>query len=161
ASTDDSSGCGGQCCVRRSRPMARAPSRPGAGGVQFRGYGAGGSASRRKLAAWHFRGFRERVFGVSPEIDHPLHRILMAPDSSRAAQIAALETYIRETWPKLTRSVQTLCQSATDPKTGERPGSPHILYLSPRENEQAVERRLRECMSAEDFARIEIRPIPG
>jgi Neutral trehalase len=85
----------------------------------------------------------------------------MAPDSSRAAQIAALETYIRETWPKLTRSVQTLCQSATDPKTGERPGSPHILYLSPRENEQAVEGRLRECMSAEDFARIEIRPIPG
>ncbi len=84
-----------------------------------------------------------------------------SPSTNGKATVESLRTYIRETWPKLTRSVHTLCESAGDPKTDERRNAPHILYLSPREDATAVKRRLHECLSAEDFARIEMRPIPG
>lgn len=77
------------------------------------------------------------------------------------AQVESLKTYIRKTWPTLTRNIRTLCDNASDPKTDEGAGDPHILYLSPREDEEAVRRRLHENLSSEDFKRIEIRSIPG
>ena len=70
--------------------------------------------------------------------------------------------YIKTNWQILTRSNRELARSAYDPKFTE-PGTNarSIVYLPARENRAAVERDLRAQMSAQDFARLDLRGLPG
>lgn len=69
-----------------------------------------------------------------------------------------LETYIEQTWHALQRSGRHLAQAAIDPKLGERENFP--VYLSSRENLDAVKARLRREGGESALLGIEWRVLP-
>src|SRR5436305_11332893 len=89
------------------------------------------------------------------------------------AQLEQARAYIRRSWHTLTRSNRDLAAAAVDPKfkpdevdpkfkpdEGARPDAvprppyPWPVYVARDEDTEAIERRLRAEMTAEDFARI-------
>ena len=79
------------------------------------------------------------------------------PDRAAAA---ALREYITKSWTTLTRSVRDLPQAARDPKMEPGPGGRWPVYLSPREDRAIVETRLREALTPEQLAGLEIKRLP-
>lgn len=79
------------------------------------------------------------------------------------AQLQALRRYIKDGWRTLSRSNKQLAVAALDPKFAKmRPANaPSIVYYPPIENRAALEKSLKSQMSAADFARIELRPLPA
>jgi alpha,alpha-trehalase len=92
-----------------------------------------------------------------------------AQERATPAQLAAAREYVRRGWRTLTRSERDLLSAATDPKfqstlSAEQGVPPRLLrwpvYVARGENLAAVRRRLRARMTAEDFARVELRRLP-
>jgi alpha,alpha-trehalase len=83
-----------------------------------------------------------------------------AADRATAAQLEAIQKYIKRGWHTLTRSNAQLAKAAADPKFQLRPGARWPVYVPRRENLKRIEQTLRAEMSPEDFARIELRPLP-
>jgi alpha,alpha-trehalase len=77
-----------------------------------------------------------------------------------AAQLQAVRRYIKQSWHTLTRSNAQLAAAAVDPKFKRAEGR-WPVYVPAREDVGRIERALRAQMSADDFARIEIRRLPG
>src|SRR5947209_796551 len=87
------------------------------------------------------------------------------------AQLEQARAYIRRSWHTLTRSNRDLAAAAVDPKfkpdEGARPDAvprppyPWPVYVARDEDTEAIERRLRAEMTAEDFARIRLRQLPA
>ncbi|HKQ06875.1 MAG TPA: trehalase family glycosidase [Blastocatellia bacterium] len=87
---------------------------------------------------------------------------LPARQTGRAtpAQLQAIRDYIKQSWHTLERSNARLADAAVDPKFKAGAGARSPVYVSRKENVSEVEARLRRQMTAEDFARIEIRQLP-
>src|SRR5260370_33150161 len=76
------------------------------------------------------------------------------------AQVRSLQSYIRQTWTTLTRSNRQLAIAAPDPKFPAPAGGRWPIYVSAKENLQAIQSKLRDEMPAADFNKIEIRQLP-
>jgi alpha,alpha-trehalase len=83
-----------------------------------------------------------------------------AADRATAAQLEAIRKYIKQGWHTLTRSNAQLAKAAADPKFHLQPGARWPVYVPRREDLKRIEQTLRAEMSPEDFARIELRPLP-
>ena len=84
----------------------------------------------------------------------------LAADRATARQLQDIQTYIKQGWHTLTRSNAQLAKAAADPKFHLQPGTRWPVYVPRSENLKRVEQTLRAEMSPEDFARIELRPLP-
>ncbi|HEX8556796.1 MAG TPA: trehalase family glycosidase [Pyrinomonadaceae bacterium] len=105
----------------------------------------------------------------------PLLAAPFAPAAARQqratpAQLAAARDYVRRGWRTLTRSNRDLAAAAVDPKfkaaleargAGESAPPRWPVYVARDESLGAVARDLRAQMSAADFARVELRRLPG
>lgn len=81
-------------------------------------------------------------------------------ESPRATpeQLTQIFQYIKENWRTLSRSNKDLAKSAADPKFGSQTERAFV-YIPRSENFQAVAAKLEREMSAEDFARLELRVL--
>jgi alpha,alpha-trehalase len=74
-------------------------------------------------------------------------------------QLQSVRKYIKQSWHTLSRSNAQLARAAVDPKfptqTEKWP-----VYVARSEDLQRIERGLRAMMTAQDFARIELRQLP-
>jgi alpha,alpha-trehalase len=68
--------------------------------------------------------------------------------------------YIKLTWKTLTRSHANLATAAVDPKSKPLPDGRWPVYAGKDENLGVLEKQLRAQMSAADFAKIQILPLP-
>jgi alpha,alpha-trehalase len=82
-------------------------------------------------------------------------------DRASARQLQAIQQYIKQGWHTLTRSNAQLAGAAVDPKFHPSQADYRWpVYVPARENLKRIEESLRAQMSAQDFARIELRPLP-
>jgi alpha,alpha-trehalase len=81
-------------------------------------------------------------------------------DRASAAQLQAIQKYIKQSWHTLMRSNHRLADAAVDPKFKSKVGSRWPVYVSRKENFNEIEAKLRKEMPASDFAKIEIRRLP-
>lgn len=77
-----------------------------------------------------------------------------------AAQLQSARTYIKRSWHTLTRSNAQLAKASVDPKFKRTEGS-WPVYVPAREDVGRIEQALRAQMTADDLARIELRPLPA
>ncbi|MER3426492.1 MAG: alpha,alpha-trehalase [Pyrinomonas sp.] len=83
----------------------------------------------------------------------------IAQQRASGQELRAIKEYIHRSWRLLRRSNAQLAQAAVDPKF--KPSSVRWpVYISPREDLAAVEKRLAAEMSPADLARIELRTLP-
>jgi alpha,alpha-trehalase len=82
-------------------------------------------------------------------------------DRATARQLQAIQKYIKQGWHTLTRSNAQLARAAVDPKF-HPPQADYRwpVYVPGNENLQRIEQTLRSQMKPEDFARLELRPLP-
>lgn len=83
-----------------------------------------------------------------------------APDRATTAQLRSIRRYIKHNWRTLARSNAQLAAAAVDPKFPVPAGGRWPVYVSRREDLRRIEQRLRAQMSADDFAKIELRQLP-
>jgi alpha,alpha-trehalase len=76
------------------------------------------------------------------------------------ADLDALHAYIALGWALLTRGPRDLPTAAIDPKFPARDGRA-LVYLAPREDPDAVRRRLTEVLPAPALAGLELRRLPA
>lgn len=81
-------------------------------------------------------------------------------DHASLAQLESIRAYIKQSWHTLERSNAKLADAAVDPKFKTLGGSRWPVYVSRKENRDAVETKLRQEMTATDFAKIDIRRLP-
>jgi alpha,alpha-trehalase len=82
-------------------------------------------------------------------------------DRASAQQLEAIQKYIKQGWHTLTRSNAQLAKAAVDPKFHPQADSHWPVYVPGRENVKVIQQTLRSQMSPQDFASIEIRPLPA
>jgi alpha,alpha-trehalase len=93
----------------------------------------------------------------------PEHAVFVPPP--RCAGIpeetwVRLRLYISEMWASLTRDMKHAIEAGVDPKT--EGDSPSVnIYVSGLESCEEVSRRLQRMLSPEDFACINLQPLPG
>ena len=83
-----------------------------------------------------------------------------APDRASAAQLQAIQKYIKQSWHTLTRSSAQLAKAAPDPKFKVPADGRWPVYVSRRENIKRIEETLRAQMTPADFAQIQLRQLP-
>ncbi len=76
-------------------------------------------------------------------------------------QIQAVRDYIKATWKTLTRSLNHIVEAAKDPKIDHEEDKPWLVYISPQEDLDKVKESIREVLTEEKFAEIEIRTLPA
>jgi alpha,alpha-trehalase len=81
-------------------------------------------------------------------------------DKANPEQLQAIQKYIKQGWHTLTRSNAQLAKAAVDPKFHPKADNHWPVYVPSRENLKRIEQSLRAQMSPQDFARIELRPLP-
>lgn len=82
------------------------------------------------------------------------------PEKASAAQLQAIQKYIKESWHTLTRSSAQLAKAAPDPKFKIPADGRWPVYVSRRENIERIEATLRTQMPPADFAKIQLRQLP-
>jgi alpha,alpha-trehalase len=90
----------------------------------------------------------------------PLASSESAPEKASAAQLQAIQKYIKQSWQTLTRSSAQLAKAAPDPKFKVPADGRWPVYVSRRENLKRIEETLRAQMTAADFAQIQLRQLP-
>ena len=88
----------------------------------------------------------------------PLHS--QEPAWPDAGSVAALRQYIDRSWTTLTRSMRDLPEAARDPKMSPGPDGRWPVYLSRREDRDAVEARLRAELTESQMGALELRRLP-
>lgn len=81
--------------------------------------------------------------------------------SLQPEQIQAVKIYIKQTWKTLYRSHQHLLQAARDPKLEHAEGQPYLVYISPQEDRDSIERSLKQTLSEQEWSQIELRVFPA
>ncbi|HEY9738361.1 MAG TPA: trehalase family glycosidase [Trichocoleus sp.] len=76
-------------------------------------------------------------------------------------QVKVLRAYIKTTWGTLSRSLTHILAAARDDKVEHRPGQTWPVYISTKEDRKAVEQALQAALPAEEFAQIDLRPLPA
>lgn len=74
--------------------------------------------------------------------------------------LAAVKTYIKQTWKTLTRSPANIIAAAFDEKIAHGSGQPWPIYISEREDFTRAVARLQAAVTPEDFARIAPKLLP-
>ena len=77
-----------------------------------------------------------------------------------AEKAISIFDYIRQTWTDFTRSHRNLAAAAVDPKFPAPAGGRWPVYVASSENLSNVQAQLRAEMSATDFSKIDVRPLP-
>jgi alpha,alpha-trehalase len=90
----------------------------------------------------------------------PLASSESAADRASAAQLRAIQKYVKQSWHTLTRSSAQLAKAAPDPKFKVPADGRWPVYVSRRENLKRIEETLRAQMPAADFAQIQLRQLP-
>jgi alpha,alpha-trehalase len=78
--------------------------------------------------------------------------------SAAPAQLDALFAYIKRGWTTLSRSPKALAQAAADSKVEQ--GARALVYVPAGESVEKIAGTLKESMSPEELARIELRALP-
>ncbi len=68
--------------------------------------------------------------------------------------------YIKQTWTVLTRSNKNLANAAVDPKFKPEPDGRWPVYVPKSDDARSIEAALRRDMSAQDFKKVDLRPLP-
>ncbi|HEV2826584.1 MAG TPA: trehalase family glycosidase [Pyrinomonadaceae bacterium] len=89
----------------------------------------------------------------------PLASSESAPENASAAQLQAIQKYIKQSWHTLTRSSAQLAKAAPDPKFKVPADGRWPVYVSRRENIKRIEETLRAQMTPADFAQIQLRQL--
>lgn len=76
-----------------------------------------------------------------------------------AAQQPSIFDYIKTSWSTLERTHANLLEAARDPKFGDR--AKWTVYVSAREDREAVLKALQAAVKPADLAQLEIRTLPG
>jgi alpha,alpha-trehalase len=82
------------------------------------------------------------------------------PQTAATAERQPILAYIHDTWKVLTRSNRTLAAAAADPKFHAGPDGRWPVYIARDQNLAGIELEFRQGMSAEDFAKIQVRSLP-
>jgi alpha,alpha-trehalase len=106
------------------------------------------------------QGGNARIAGAVGLVLGSLQAMANRPAAPAPTTIPILD-YIKRTWNVLTRSNQTLLAAAVDPKGTPLQDGRWPLYISRTEDAERVTRELRAAMSADDFAKIEVRTLPA
>lgn len=78
------------------------------------------------------------------------------PSSQR---LQAVKDYIKQTWTTLTRSRSHILEAAKDSKIDLPPGQRPVVYISPKEDFEAIEREIKEAVGSAEFEQIELRVL--
>jgi alpha,alpha-trehalase len=93
-----------------------------------------------------------------------LHRLVLGAVlvalATPGVQREPILDYIKRTWTVLTRSHRTLAAAAADPKFHPAADRRWPVYVPPNEDPGRIERQLRQEISAADFRKIAILPLP-
>lgn len=84
-----------------------------------------------------------------------------APNADQQPRPTPILVYIRATWGTLTRSNRTLAAAAVDPKSRPEANGRLPVYIPVSEDAARIAESLRREMSATDFAKIDLRPMPA
>jgi alpha,alpha-trehalase len=84
----------------------------------------------------------------------------LSADRATTQQLEAIQNYIKQSWHTLTRSNAQLASAAVDPKFHPQGDQRWPVYIPRTENLKRIEQTLRAQMSPENYARIELRPLP-
>ncbi|HIK46396.1 MAG TPA: alpha,alpha-trehalase [Leptolyngbyaceae cyanobacterium M65_K2018_010] len=76
-------------------------------------------------------------------------------------RVNAVRTYIKDSWPTLSRSLRHVLQAAQDEKVDHPPGAPWPVYISAQEDFYTVADALLAVLSPEEFAQIDLRVLPA
>ena len=98
------------------------------------------------------------VFSMAVLVISPTAQQTAPPKSD--PQLRAIENYISRSWHALTRSNRDLRQAVADPKFPVSPQQRSVLYVPAKEDINKIESSLRAQMPAQDFARIQVQPLP-
>src|SRR5579864_1626461 len=85
--------------------------------------------------------------------------VLFTAAHAAPAQMSILD-YIKQTWPVLSRSNRNLAMSAADPKFPASPDERRPVYVGKGQDIARVQEQLRAEMSASDFQKLSLRPLP-
>jgi len=85
----------------------------------------------------------------------------LAAQTAPPKQPEPIQDYIRKMWSVLTRSNRNLASAAVDPKFKPLPDGRWPVYVPANENVRLIEAALQRDMAPADFAKIEIRKLPG
>jgi len=105
--------------------------------------------------------------GLSPG---PSLALARAPEKAAAgaeaelpspARLAPLREYIKKSWTTLRRSLRDLPAAARDPKLHLPAGTPWPVYFPPREDRARIEAEIKQTLTPEEFATIDLRPLPA
>jgi len=76
------------------------------------------------------------------------------------AQLDTLRAYIDTTWSTLTRSHDDLIEALPDEKVDHEPGTPWPLYVAADVDTAAVGQRLRQSLTADEWAQVDLKVLP-
>jgi alpha,alpha-trehalase len=76
-------------------------------------------------------------------------------------QIQHLKTYIKQTWKTLYRSHHHILEAARDSKLDHESDTSWIIYISPQENKDDIERILQNAVPESEWNQIELRVLPS
>jgi alpha,alpha-trehalase len=77
-----------------------------------------------------------------------------------AERLDTLRSYIDRTWSTLTRTHDDLLAALPDPKIDHEPGTPWPLYVAASEDTAAVGQRLRQSLTTDEWAQVDLRVLP-
>ncbi|MEO1299164.1 MAG: trehalase family glycosidase [Cyanobacteria bacterium J06636_16] len=86
--------------------------------------------------------------------------ILPASNLLTEDNLAAVRTYIKQTWKTLTRSHANIVAAAFDEKIDHGTGQPWPIYVSAQEDLEQVKTQLQASVPAAKLARIALKPLP-
>ncbi len=81
-------------------------------------------------------------------------------DLPSADRIAPVRVYIKESWSTLSRSHSDLLKAIVDPKIEHQEDTPWVLYVSHKEDPEAVREEIAASLSPEEMAQIEVVRLP-
>ncbi len=101
-------------------------------------------------------GATNHSYGQSTEAGHPS----LAPELPGEARLGPMLDYIKKSWGTLTRSHSDLLNALVDPKVERADGEPWTLYVSAKENPDAVMADISKSLSADEIDQIRVRRLP-
>jgi alpha,alpha-trehalase len=86
------------------------------------------------------------------------YMLLTFPSNKQLHQVRA---YIKQTWQTLYRSHKHLLDAARDSKINHLEGTPWLVYLSPQEDKDEIEKNLQKSLPPEEWQQLELRVLPA
>jgi alpha,alpha-trehalase len=91
----------------------------------------------------------------------PLAQFGQSGNRATPQQLAQIREYIKRNWQTLKRSNQDLAKAAPDPKMNPGTNGRWPVYISSLDNKDAIVAKLKNTMSAPDFASLDFRILPA